>query len=249
MKNKRILLLFFVILIIIFCIDVLYCNNRKIVILSGKIVKVECDIKEGNDNEYVSTKGTGIITFFEPSSEKFAAVGHSIKKDIEEIQGNIYYSHLSNIVKSKDGEVGNLYSKENSKLVIGKVEKNNDFGVYGSCKKSEFFGKEIEILEKNKIQKGSATLYIDFGDSSKKEYEIEIIEIYSNIEDSNSCFAVKIVDEELISKTGGIVKGMSGSPILQNGKLAGALTKVTSDDVSVGYGIFAEIMLSECENI
>lgn len=249
MRNKRILLLFVVISLIIFCIDCLYFNKKNVVILSGKIAKVECNIKENSENEYVSTKGTGIITFFDPSSKNFAAIGHSIKKDSENIEGKLYYSHLSNVLKSKNGDVGNLYSEENSKSIIGNVKKNNSHGVFGSYKSSEVDGKEIEILEKYNIEKGKATLYIDFGDESKKEYEIEIVEIFSNIKEDNSCFIIKIIDQELIYKTGGIAKGMSGSPIIQNGKLVGALTKVTSDDVTIGYGIFAEIMLNECKNI
>lgn len=248
MRNKRILLVFAVISIIIFFIDCLHCNDTKVVILSGKIAKVECNIKENDDNGYVSTKGTGIITFFDPVSKNFAAIGHSIKKDSEQIEGNLYYSHLSSVSKSKNGTVGNLYSEENSKTIIGNVRKNNSYGVFGSYKNSEVSGKEIEILEKHNIEKGNAILYVDFDDGSKKEYEIEITELFSNIGEDNSCFMIKIVDEELISKTGGIVKGMSGSPIIQNGKLVGALTKVTSEDVTVGYGIFAEIMLNECQN-
>lgn len=248
MRNKIILLVFTVISIIIFFIDCLHCNDAKVVILSGKIAKVECNIKENDDNSYVSTKGTGIITFFDPVSKNFAAIGHSVKKDSESIEGNLYYSHLSSVSKSKNGTIGNLNSKENSEFIVGNVRKNNSCGVFGSYKPSKVSGKKIEILEMHNIEKGNAILYIDFDDGSKKEYEIEIIELFSNIDENNSCFKVKIVDEELISKTGGIAKGMSGSPIIQNGKLVGALTKVTSEDVSIGYGIFAEIMLNECQN-
>lgn len=246
MKKIKISLLFLVI-INIFTLNVDSGENERFVILSGKVAKIECEIKEDENSNYVSTKGTGTITFFEPITKQFAAVGHSINKDVNEIDGNLYYSEVSEIKKSEIGEVGNLKSKITSEA-IGCVRKNNDFGVFGDCDidKIEKSNKKIAVLKETEVEKGSATLVVDFGDNSKTEYEIEILNIFNDATGTMD-YEIQIKDKELIEKTGGIVKGMSGSPIIQNGKLVGALARTTNTDPTKGYGIFAERMLKECE--
>lgn len=223
-------------------------NDCKTVVLVGKLAKVQCDIT--NNDDYVSTKGTGTITFYDSTNKTFAALGHGIKSEnqlLEIKNGNIYFSEVSTITKSKNNEVGNLASVPGSDFCLGNITKNNDFGLYGKCNKN-ISGKEIELANISELKIAPATLYLDFGNNSKKEFDIEIIEIFDNTKNSNSNFKIKITDSDLLEITGGIVKGMSGSPIIQNGKLVGALTKVTSSDVSEGYCIFAETMLDECKN-
>lgn len=245
MKKK-----FFIFLII--SLTILFCpvknaESTKSVILIGKLAKVECNTSD--DAYYVSAKGTGTITFYDVSTNCFAAVGHGIKSDnklLEIENGNIYFSKISNITKSTNKSVGNLKSKEITNNSFANVTKNNDFGIYGKCNK-KLHGKEIEVGKKSEIEVGSATLYLDLGNNSKKEFNIEITEICNYSDTSNACFKVKITDSDLLNITGGIAKGMSGSPIIQNGKLIGALTKVTSDNVTEGYGIFIETMLNECK--
>lgn len=245
MKKK-----FFIILII--SLSILFCPSQQIesnksVILIGKLAKLECNTSDSS--EYVSTKGTGTITFYDISTNSFAAVGHGIKSDnklLEIENGNIYFSEISNIKKSTKNSIGNLSSKEISNNNFGNITKNNDFGIYGKCNK-KLIGKRIEISPKNDIEHGNAILYLDLGNNTKKEFNIEIIEICNYSNNSNACFKIKITDSDLLNITGGIVKGMSGSPIIQNGKLIGALTKVTSDNVTEGYGIFIETMLNECK--
>lgn len=246
---KKYILLIYFLTSFLFLSSVPTSNECNSVILVGKLAKVQCDIN--SDDDYVSTKGTGTITFYNTTNNTFAALGHGIKNknDLLEIEnGNIYFSKVSNITKSINNEVGNLSSIQGSNFSIGNILKNNDFGLYGKCNEN-INGKKIYILKKSELNLGKATLYLDLGNNSKKEFNIEIIEIFNNNENSNACFKIKLVDSELLELTGGIVKGMSGSPIIQNGKLVGALTKVTSNDVTEGYGIFAEIMLNECKNI
>lgn len=245
MKKK-----FFIFLII--SLTILFCpiknaESTKSVILIGKIAKVECNTQDNAD--YVSAKGTGTITFYDVSTNYFAAVGHGIKSDnklLEIENGNIYFSKISNITKSTKQTVGNLKSSEITNNSFGNITKNNDFGIYGKCNE-KLSGKEIQIAKKSEIKIGNATLYLDLGNNSKKEFNIEITEIRSHSDNSNACFKIRITDSDLLNITGGIVKGMSGSPIIQNGKLIGALTKVTSDNVTEGYGIFIETMLNECK--
>ena len=245
MKKK-----FFIFLVI--SLSILFCpvknaESTKSVVLIGKLAKVECNTSDTTD--YVSAKGTGTITFYDFSTNCFAAVGHGIKSDnklLEIENGNIYFSEISSITKSTNNSVGNLKSKEINENSFGNITKNNDFGIYGKCNEN-LSGTEIEVAKKSEIQTGPATLYLDLGNNLKTEFNIEITEICNYSENANACFKLKITDCELLNITGGIAKGMSGSPIIQNGKLIGALTKVTSDNVKEGYGIFAEIMLNECK--
>lgn len=245
---KKNILIIFLLTSFLFLSSVPTSNESKTVILVGKLAKVQCDIN--NNDNYVSTKGTGTITFYDSINNSFAALGHGIKNENELLEienGNIYFSEVSNITKSKNNEVGNLASVQGSESSLGNIVKNNDFGLYGKCNE-KINGKEIQVANISELTLGKATLYLDLGNDSKNEFDIEITEIFDDTKNSNSCFKLKITDSDLLEITGGIVKGMSGSPIIQNGKLVGALTKVTSSNVTEGYGIFAEIMLNECNN-
>lgn len=248
MKRLKISLLF-IIIINIFTLKVDSGELNRFVILSGSVAKIECEVKDDVESNYVSTKGTGTITFIDPVTKKFAAVAHPINSDVCELEGNIYYSSVSTINKSKVGMVGSLKSQIKSE-VIGDVRKNNDFGVFGECNLDRIENKDkvIEVARRNEIQEGPATLYVDFGDGSKVEYNIEISQVI-NSESGNMDFEIKIQDDELVEKTGGIVRGMSGSPVIQNGKLIGALARTTNNNPNIGYGIYADKMLNECESL
>lgn len=200
-----------------------------------------------------NVQGLGTITFLTEDS-KFGALGHGIH-DIDtnglmEISGGkLYRTSIRNIQKGCDGNPGTMegiivYNDYNR---IGTIEKNTEAGIYGTFQKMEGFFDEpvpVQIASKEEIVKGRATIRC-FVDGEVGEYDIEITEIDKNSKEVNKGIVLRVTDPELLEKTGGIIQGMSGSPILQNGKLIGAVTHVFVRDSREGYGIFIENMLEQ----
>ena len=133
------------------------------------------------------------------------------------------------------------YREENR---IGTICGNSQYGIRGQMEPGKYTEsmKKIPTGLKQEIQTGKAEIRCDIGDGIR-EYQCEILEIDSNARDTNKCFVLRITDDDLLSRTGGIVQGMSGSPVLQNGKLIGAITHVFVNDPTKGYGIFIENMM------
>ena len=133
---------------------------------------------------------------------------------------------------------------------IGNIYKNTKYGIYGIIKNVENlkidYSKKVNVATRQEIQLGEATILSDI-DGKLKEYNVEIQKTYLNNNYDNKSMVIKVTDQELLNKTGGIVQGMSGSPIMQNGKLIGAVTHVFIKDASIGYGVFADRMLAELE--
>ena len=128
----------------------------------------------------------------------------------------------------------------------GTIYKNTEVGVFGALIDipSEIKGKSYSLGLKDEIKEGKAKVICTLDDNVRREYDVEICAINRNAQ-GNKCFTVKITDENLLAKTGGIVQGMSGSPIIQNGKLVGAITHVLVNDPTTGYGIFIENMIAQ----
>jgi stage IV sporulation protein B len=189
--------------------------------------------------------GIGTVTYIVPEDNSFAGLGHGIcEADSKELlpfnSGEVFVSHITGVKRGKNGEPGELrgyFEKEPA----GTLTANTQSGVYGKLDKCEK-GKTVQIALKDKVKTGNVKILCTVDDSGVCEYDAKIIKILSySTKEKN--FIVKITDEELIRKTGGIVQGMSGSPILQDGKLIGAVTHVLVNDASRGYGIFIENML------
>jgi len=197
------------------------------------------------------TQGIGTLTYITPDG-KFGALGHGITDVdtgvlMEVGGGNAYDAEILRIIKGEPGEPGELsgviHRSEEERL--GTVYKNSAQGIFGTVKENcnlSFHGETIEIGFKQEVKKGKATILCEIN-GCVNEYEIEIQQIdYSNRNQAKG-LVIKITDEELLELTGGIVQGMSGSPIIQNGKLIGAVTHVFIRDSTKGYGTFIENMI------
>lgn len=132
---------------------------------------------------------------------------------------------------------------------MGKVYKNTAFGVYGDLKNKNILkiqsNEEVEVASREEIKIGKAKILCELENGKQKEYEIEIQRIFTNNNSDNKSMLIKVTDNELLEKTGGIVQGMSGAPILQNGKLIGAVTHVLVNDPTEGYAVFGDILVKQ----
>ena len=191
-----------------------------------------------------SAAGLGTITFYDSESKCFCGLGHGICDGetgalIPISSGEVDEACISSVTKSSCGNVGTLngYFTDN---VIGKAIENDVTGVYGIKYNSGVSKDEITIAQAQEVVKGKAFIYTTIDGNEPQKYEIEIVRI--NLNDETINMVIKITDKKLLDITGGIVQGMSGSPIVQNNKLVGAVTHVLVDDVVYGYAIFAETM-------
>lgn len=197
-----------------------------------------------------SSAGIGTITYINEDSLSFAGLGHGICDSSDGKLLNIKNGYVSDVKitdinKGKAGIPGELKgeidTKKNGKIVI-----NSEVGVFGVFS-APIQGKKdkISIASKEEIKPGKAKIICTLDDNQRKEYNVEISRIQHFTDSKTKNFIVKVTDEELLAKTGGIVQGMSGSPIIQDNKLIGAVTHVLVNDPTTGYGIFIENMLKE----
>lgn len=199
----------------------------------------------------------GTLSFYMPSSKKYGALGHGISDyDVKELidieSGTLNLASILDIKKGLKNSPGEIKGLLNDDVKIGTIEKNNENGIYGVFEDtSNYFKgrKEVLVASKNEIELGKAYVVCTVDkDNVPKEYEISIENISSNPNVSSKGMIIKVTDEELLSKTGGIIQGMSGSPIIQNGKFIGAITHVYVNDPTKGYAIFADTMLKEANS-
>lgn len=196
-----------------------------------------------------SLNGIGTVTYVDGTSRKFASLGHPVtdmKNSMVEIcGGTVYGCMIYDIKKGVKGTPGELRGAFENGNVLGTAKLNCSCGIYGDLS-DEFDLSRLVRIEKGGIdgvKMGKASIYTTLRGNEAKQYEISIVKVdKSNKENRN--FVIKIEDESLIEKTGGIVQGMSGSPIIQNGKLIGAVTHVFVNDPTRGYGISIDKMLS-----
>lgn len=239
------------------------CRNDEMTvkILRGnsEITKKVSLIKE--DNEYKiglwvrdSTAGIGTLTFYDKDSKTFGALGHPITDGDTNVSFNIKSGTLlrSSVLSIKKGERGNpgeikgLFINENES--IGNIEKNTNSGIYGDGSVELInpnFNKAMTVAYRDEIKEGHAQIITTVEDGGAKAYDIEILKLLLQDEPGSKSMIIKIVDPVLLEKTGGIVQGMSGSPIIQNGKIIGAVTHVLINKPDVGYGIYIEWMLQD----
>ena len=199
-----------------------------------------------------STAGIGTITFYNKQSGIFAALGHQINDiDTKEIMpmldGEAVKATVSKIEKSTRGTTGSLEC-DFTNQTLGKLLSNTDCGIYGAYAEISECAKEYPVAAIQEVKKGKATLISTVEKGQPKKYEIEITHIGFNENNREKNMIVKVTDKDLIGKTGGIVQGMSGSPIIQNGKLVGALTHVIVGNPQKGYAVFAQTMAEESNN-
>ena len=199
-----------------------------------------------------SSAGVGTMTFYDVQKGMFAGLGHGIKdtdtqKDIKLLSGEIVPVSIMGLTKSKNGEAGELKGTFLTDIPMGKVLANSTNGVYGTI----FMPPQINMMEvasPQEITVGKAQILTTITGTKAKYYDIEIEKVALTSSNQNKNLVIRITDEELLSLTGGIVQGMSGSPIIQNGKLVGAVTHVFVNQVERGYGVFAQNMLFSMDN-
>ena len=212
-------------------------------IKDGEVYKTGLYVKD-------SISGIGTLSYIDPETKVFGALGHEIieanTNSLVEIRsGIIFRNYITGIEKSASGVPGSKNAKFYYDTVYGKILKNTNVGIYGLYE-NEMPDKELyEVGNPEEIKIGDASIYTVLDGENINEYSIEITKIDETSDIKNISFVIN--DPELIDKTGGVVQGMSGSPIIQNDKIIGAVTHVVIDNPVTGYGIFITTMLEEGE--
>ena len=197
-----------------------------------------------------SITGIGTLTYIDPNTNKYGALGHSITDSKTNVKfeikdGKIFKSDVVSIDRSEDGKTGEKNAKFYFDTVYGTIEKNTETGIYGTYS-DDYNSKDlVEVGSIEDIKLGSAYIKTTLDNNKVENFNIEIL----SIDDSNATKNIlfKVVDETLLKKTGGIVKGMSGSPIIQDNKIIGAVTHTVISDNTKGYGISIIKMLESME--
>jgi len=200
------------------------------------------------------TTGVGTLTYVNPQNNNFAALGHNITDHdtgvhIDVRGGDVYRTNILGLTKSQGRKVGELRStlRQGSCKKQGTVISSNNGGVFGCLfADSEILEEATKIYpvaSRYSVRPGKAKLRTTIDDGPPREYDIEILKTYYQSKRATKSLVIRITDKELLAKTGGIVHGMSGSPIIQNGKIVGALTHVIVGDATKGYGIYIDFVI------
>ncbi len=200
-----------------------------------------------------NSAGVGTLTYIRQDNLRFGALGHSVC-DLDTgvllplSTGNVYNCNIIGVSPSKKGVAGELkglFLKNGS--IMGTIDKNTEYGVFGTASETlaSSAGKLVQVASRSQVKTGKATILCCVDGSTVKEYSIEIVKATRQSKLSSKSMIIRVTDPELIEKTGGIVQGMSGSPIVQNGMLVGAVTHVFVSDPTKGYGIYAEWMIDK----
>ncbi len=189
--------------------------------------------------------GIGTVTYYDPSSGSFGALGHGISTAEGQLApmrtGAVYQAQVEDVRRGKIGAPGQLKGAVASPEPIGSLSVNTAFGVFGSCESWD--GTPMPTAEPHEIQTGPATILSNVNGDCVETFDVEIVKLYQNDPSTGRDLMLRVTDPDLLKATGGIVAGMSGSPIIQDGKLVGAVTHVLVNDPTRGYGIFIENML------
>ena len=190
--------------------------------------------------------GIGTVTFYDPDTGKFGTLGHGVSDAkgslLNMTRGNAYEATILSVKKGKCGEPGQLKGSAEGVNTFGTLLRNTPQGVFGITKQG-WKGEPIPVADYEEITTGPAAIRCQVCGDSVQEYSVEILKIYPESRSDGRNFLIKVTDPKLLETTGGIVQGMSGSPILQNGRLVGAVTHVLVNDPTTGYGIYIENML------
>ena len=191
--------------------------------------------------------GIGTVTWFDPETGAFGTLGHGVSDGkgnlLRMTGGNAFSAEILSVKKGKCGEPGQLKGAAEGMEVCGKLHRNTSAGVFGTTRQG-WKGEPLPVAEFEDVCTGPATIRSTVGPDGPREYSVEILKIYPEDRPDHRNFLLRVTDPALLETTGGIVQGMSGSPIIQNGKLVGAVTHVLVNDPTRGYGIFIENMLT-----
>ncbi len=227
-----------------------YTTNIEPIKTSNNEYKIGLWVRDG-------AVGIGTATYYNPSNGKIATLGHGIVDvDTDSLitveSGSITNARISKLKKGIEGEPGEIKGSLIEDEVIGSININTQFGIYGNVYYTSLLDlnntEEMEVALIEEIKKGPAKIILALEDGIRKEYDIEIKKIYKNNTEDNKSMLIEITDGELIEKTGGIIQGMSGAPIVQNGKFVGAITHVLINNPRQGYALFGETMIKQMNN-
>ena len=251
---------------LIACVNSSKGENIEITYISDNEEEVTniSPVKTG-ENEYKlglwvrdAAAGVGTLTFYEPSTGEFGALGHGINdvdtyELIDIANGELVTTNIIDIVKGEDGTPGEIRGVIDGGSTIGSIYKNTSYGVYGKVLDTSRLNlnknTEIEVANRSEITTGKAEIICELENGKIEKYEIEIQKIFLENNQDNKSMLIKVTDEDLIEKTGGIIQGMSGAPIIQNGKFIGAVTHVLVNDSKMGYAVFADLMIKQMREV
>ncbi len=226
-------------------VDITVSRNGKI-----KSVKLRPPLTEDGPRLGVYLKqgatGVGTVTYYDPSTGRFGALGHGVNTASGSLlqlrEGSAYPAAVASVKKGKVGTPGQLMGILSADSPYGSVRKNTAQGIFGTAE-LPVRTEALPVAQPEEVKTGAATIRSTVCNQGICEYSVEILKIYPNADDRCRNMLLKVTDPALLQTTGGIVQGMSGSPIIQDGKLVGAVTHVLVNDPTTGYGIFIENML------
>ena len=232
-------------------------NGKKITVSA----KPETDVTDGQKKLGIwardSTAGVGTITYYDPSNYSFGALGHPIT-DVDTggllpvRQGEIVDAEIVGIVKGERGTPGELKGMFSSERTRGRISVNTEYGIFGYTNAipiNPIYPDGVEIGTRTEVRTGEAQILSTIDGSGIQVYSCNVVRINTQNSPGSRGMVVEITDPQLLQKTGGIVQGMSGSPIIQNGKLIGAITHVFVNDPTKGYAMYIEWMLQQTESV
>lgn len=198
-----------------------------------------------------SMAGIGTLTFYDPDTHTFGALGHGVS-DVDTAQlmplqsGSIMYATVSGVQKGAVGAPGQLQGAFQVERDLGELWANTAQGIFGTLSDGTLAeGKALEVAQRSQVQVGEAEILSNIAGDQVEAYTVEITHVYPDTEGDDRELMLKVTDPRLLDTTGGIVQGMSGSPIMQNGRIVGAVTHVLVNDPTQGYGILAQTMLEQ----
>ena len=232
-------------------IEIKITRNNKLETKTMELFKDENNIYKTGLYVKDKIKGIGTLTYIDPNTKLFGALGHEILEKstgqiLEVKDGKLYDSTVTNIEPSRNGIPGEKNATFNNKIV-GSIKENTNKGLFGTYEDTLPDKKLYKVAKKEDIKLGEAKILTVLSEKEIKEYKIEILKISESKEKTKNLL-FEITDEELLNKTGGIIQGMSGSPIIQNDYIIGAVTHVVVEKPTKGYGILITNMLEEAEN-
>ena len=233
-------------------------SNIKITYLRGnKTNDTSLKLSKSSDNIYKtglyvkdSISGVGTLTFIDPNTKLFGALGHEIiekntGQKLEIKDGKIYSSTVTGITRSDIGKPGEKAARYDSSDIFGNVKENTTSGIFGNYTSTIPNKKLYKVAKEDEVKTGNATIFTVIDGNTIESFAINILRINKS---TTKNILFEITDSRLLKNTGGIVQGMSGSPIIQDNFIVGAVTHVVVDDPTKGYGIFITTMLEEAEN-
>ncbi len=240
-------------------------GRRKLRVLRGGS-ELECDVtpaRDERDGQYRlgawvrdSTAGVGTLTYYDPESGGFGALGHAIT-DIDTGvvmpvgEGEIYNNRVVAVKPSREGAPGELTGDFFGQTqALGAVSGNTEAGIFGAADapiESALYPEGLPAADRSQIHPGAASLITTIDGTTPREYACEVVRVSDEAEPGARAMVIRVTDPALLARTGGIVQGMSGSPLIQDGRIIGAVTHVMVNDPAMGYGIFIETMLKKAD--